>query len=198
MTDPDRTRDDRTHWEGRYAERGEALDRAPSPWIVERALARPRDGLFLDLAGGTGRHAAPLVAAGRRVIVVDFIPRAVQAAMRRQAGTMGIAADATALPIEAGSIGTIICVSFLDRSIFSTLGELLAPGGALIYETFTIAHLDVVARGKARGPRNPAFLLRPNELPELVVPLTVQEHSEGTVIDAVGERSIARVLAVKS
>ena len=61
----------------------------------------------------------------------------------------------------------------------------------------TLEHLDVVARGKARGPRNPEFLLHPDELPKLVAPLTVQEHFKGTVVDEVGERSIARIMAVK-
>lgn len=197
MTNPDRTRDDRAHWEDRYAERGDELDRGPSPWIIERALALPSDALILDLAGGTGRHAGPLVAAGRQVVVADFVPRAVLAAVRRQRGTVGVVADATALPIRRGSLGAIICVSFLDRSIFGVLRELLAPGGTLLYETFTLAHLDVVARGNARGPRNPEFLLHPNELARLVAPLTVQEHSEGTLVDAVGERSVARVVAVR-
>ena len=197
MTESDRTRDDRAHWEERYADRGDETDRPPSPWIIERALALPTDVLIIDLAGGTGRHAAPLVDAGRRVIVVDFVERAVHAATRRRAGTLGVVADATALPIRPGSIGAIICVSFLNRSIFGTLGALLAPGGTLLYETFTLEHLDAVARGKARGPKNPAFLLRPKELPTLVSPLEVQEHNEGTVVDAVGERSIARVRAVK-
>jgi tellurite methyltransferase len=197
MTPTDRTRADRAHWEERYTERGEALDRSPSPWIIERALALPDDAIILDLAGGTGRHAEPLAAAGKTVVVVDFIPRAVRAAVGRHPGILGVVADATALPIRTGALGAIICVSFLDRSIFSVLRDLLAPGGTLLYETFTMAHLDVVAQGKARGPRNPEFLLHPNELPALAAPLTVQEHFEGMAIDVVGERSIARVRAVK-
>ena len=197
MSATDETRDDRAHWEARYSERGDELDRAPSPWITERALALPDDAVFLDLAGGTGRHAAPLAAAGRRVIVLDFVLRAVRAAMGRHAGILGVAADTAALPVRAGSVDAIIGVSFLDRTIFGALRDLLAPGGVLLYETFTKAHLDVVERGRARGPRNPAFLLDPKELPQLVAPLTVQEHWEGTVVDEVGERSIARVRAMK-
>ena len=197
MTGTNRSRDDRTHWEARYAERGDELDRAPSPWIIDRALALPAGAVILDLAGGTGRHAAPLVSAGRTVVVADFVPRAVRAATRRHPGTFGVVADASALPIRRESFDAIICVSFLDRSIFGALRTLLEPGGILLYETFTLEHLDVVARGKARGPRNPEFLLHPDELPTLAAPLTVQEHFEGTVVDEVGERSIARIMAVK-
>jgi SAM-dependent methyltransferase len=197
MTGPSHA-DDRAHWEARYAERGAELDRAPSPWIIERSLALPDDSLFLDLAAGTGRHAARLAAAGRTVIVLDFVPRAVRAAVERGTSILGVVAATAAIPLRSGSVDAIICVSFLDRAIFGALRALLAPRGVLLYETFTIGHLDVVARGGARGPRNPAFLLHPNELPRLVAPLTVHEHTEGTVVDEVGERSIARVLATKS
>jgi SAM-dependent methyltransferase len=198
MTADGTARDDRAHWESRYAERGDELDRAASPWVIDRALAVPGDALVIDIAGGTGRHAAPLAAAGKTVVVIDFVPRAVAAAVARHPRLRGVAADVSALPIRSGSAGAIICVSFLDRSIFGQLADLLAPGGILLYETFTVSHLDVVARGRARGPRNRAFLLDPGELPRLVRPLIVLEHSEGTVVDEVGERSIARVVARKA
>jgi hypothetical protein len=67
----------------------------------------------------------------------------------------------------------------------------------LIYETFTLEHLDVVARGKARGPRNAAYLLAPGELPLLAAPLDVVEHEECLVADGAGERHVARLVAVK-
>jgi len=191
------SRDDRAHWEARYAERGDETDRRASAWVIERALALPGDTLFLDVAGGTGRHAEPLAKAGRTVVVLDFVPRAVRTAVARDRRMLGVVADVGAPPIRRGSVGAIICVSFLDRSIFRALAEMLAPRGVLLYETFTVDHLGVVARGRARGPRNPAFLLQPGELPRLVAPLAVQEHAEGTIVDEVGERSIARVMAVK-
>lgn len=196
MTDGLTSRDERAHWEARYADAGDARDRVPSPWVIDRALALPAHTLFVDVAGGTGRHAIPLATAGRRVVVMDFIARAVRIAMH-YGGILGVVADAGALPIRPGSVGAIICVNFLDRSIFPAFAEMLAPGGVLLYETFTIGHLDLVARGRAHGPRNPAYLLRPNEVLGLVGPLLVQEHAEATVVDAVGERSVARVMAVK-
>ena len=131
------------------------------------------------------------------VIVVDFVPRAVVMAVARNEGVAGIVADARALPVRDQSVDAVVCVSFLDRSIFPSLVRTLRPGGILVYETFTIAHLDVVASGKARGPRDPAYLLEPGELPRLVAPLEVQEHAEGLIVDAVGERHVARVMAVK-
>ena len=190
-------RDDRAHWEIRYAERGDEFGRAPSAWVVDRCLALPSGGTIVDLAGGTGRHAAPLARSGRTVVVVDFVPRAVAAAMSCHERVRGVVADARALPLRNASVTAIVCVSFLDRSIFPALIRALAPGGALVYETFTVAHLDVVRRGAARGPRNVAYLLEPGEIARLVAPLEIQEHDEGLVIDDAGERHVARVMAIK-
>lgn len=197
MTDAEDARAERADWEARYAERGNELDRAPSSWVVDRCLTLPPRGIVLDVAGGTGRHAAALAERGRRVIVVDFVHRAVEVAATRHALISGLVADAAALPLRAESVDAIVCVSFLHRSLFNVFTRLLRPGGALVYETFTRAHLDVVARGRARGPRNPAYLLEPAELPTLVSPLRVQEHTEGLIVDGAGERHVARVMAVK-
>lgn len=195
MTDAD---DARADWEARYAERGNELDRAPSSWVIERCLTLPPHSLIVDVAGGTGRHAAALAEQGRTVVVVDFVQRAVAAAIARHQRIAGVVADAGALPFRAESFDAIVCVSFLDRSLFEVFARLLRPGGTLVYETFMHAHLDVVARGRARGPRNPAYLLLPNELPALVSPLVVQEHTEGLIVDAAGERHVARVMALKA
>ena len=189
--------DDRAHWAARYLERGDEIEHAPSSWIVKRALALPRETVFVDVAGGTGRHAAPIARAGRTVVVLDFVPRAVSTAVERHDNVLGVVADVRALPVRRASVGAILCVSFLDRAVFGALAEMLVPGGVLLYETFTLAHLDVVERGRARGPRNPAYLLAPGELPALVAPLAVIEHEERFIIDETGERHVARVMAVR-
>jgi SAM-dependent methyltransferase len=197
MTQRLSSRDDRAHWEARYADAAEDGDRPPSPWIMNRALALPADTLFVDVAGGTGRHAGPLANAQRHVVLVDFIELAIRTAIGRHDRLIGVVAEAGALPIRPASAGAIICVNYLDRSIFTMLSDILLPGGVLLYETFTLRHLELVASGRARGPRNPAYLLQSDEILGLVAPLVVQEHAEATVVDAVGERSIARVMAVK-
>ena len=187
--------DDRAHWEARYVDRGSELDRAPSAWVVERSLMLPARAVVLDVAGGTGRNAAPVARSGRMVVVADFVERAVAAAVRRDPRILGVVTDAAALPFRGAAFDAIIVVSYLDRSAFKVFAALLKPGGTLLYETFTRAHLDVIARGRARGPRNPAYLLEPGELSRLVAPLEVQEHEEGLVVDDAGERHVARVMA---
>lgn len=191
------SRRERKEWEARYHERGKESDRGASRWVIERCASLPVHALVLDLAGGTGRHAEPIARAGRTVIVMDFVHQAVAAAVVRYERILGLVADANALPFEHEAFDAIVCVSFLDRSLFGAFADLLKPGGVLVYETFTRTHLDLVARGRARGPRNAAYLLEAGELPKLVAPLVVQEHEEGPVVDDAGERHVARVMAQK-
>jgi SAM-dependent methyltransferase len=190
-------RDDRAHWEGRYAERGPQHDRVPSPWVIRHCLSLPPDALIVDVAGGSGRHAIPLAQAGRAVVVVDFIASALEAARGRQHTLLAVAADVRLLPLAAESVDAFVCVSFLDRTVFGSLANALRPGGWLVYETFTHRHLELVAAGRAHGPRNPAFLLEPGELRALVAPLAVREYEEGLVDDAAGVRHVAQIAAVK-
>ena len=188
---------ERDEWDARYRERGKESDHAASRWVIERCATLPDRALILDLAGGTGRNAEPIARGGMTVVVMDFVYRAVAAAAARHDRILGVVADASALPFRPDSFDAIVCVSFLDRSLFKRFAEMLKPGGLLVYETFTRAHLDVVARGAARGPRNAAFLLEAGELPMLVNPLVVQEHNEGLVVDDAGERHVARVMGRK-
>jgi SAM-dependent methyltransferase len=197
MTDENVGRDDLAHWTARYVDRGCELDRVPSPWAIERCLAIPSGALIVDIAGGSGRHALALAREGRAVVVVDFVAAAVAAAVARSTRVLGIVADVAACPIRDGSVDAILCVSFLDRSLFAMFATLLRPGGTLVYETFTRDHLDVVARGKARGPRSSEYLLHRGELPRLVAPLEVREYDERLIVDAAGERHVARVVALK-
>lgn len=191
-------RDERAHWEARYTERAAEPEHAPSPWVIRQCLALSPHVVIVDVAGGTGRHAVPLARAGRCVIVMDFIARAVQAARRRERAVLGIVADVRALPMRNASVEAIVCVNFLDRALFPSFVAMLRPGGVLVYETFTRDHLDLVQAGRAHGPRNVAFLLAPGELRELVAPLAIREYAEGVVQDEAGERHIARIVAVKA
>lgn len=190
-------RDERAHWNARYAERGPQHDRVPSPWVIRQCLALPTDALIVDIAGGAGRHAIPLARAGRTVVVVDFVVTALEAARSHEHTLLAAAADVRMLPLAEASVDAVVCVSFLDRTVFASLAKTLRPGGSLVYETFTQRHLELVATGQARGPRNPAFLLEPGELRALVAPLVVREYAEGLVDDAAGVRHVAQVVAVK-
>jgi SAM-dependent methyltransferase len=188
--------DDRARWEARYADGGHT-DGAPSEWVIQQCLALPASHVIVDVAAGQGRHARALARAGRTVVAIDLIERAVRTAVR-EPGVSGVVADTTALPLRAGSLDLILCTNYLDRHLFDVFKVLLRPGGSLVYETYTVEHVALVERGEARGPRDPAYLLGVGELRRLVAPLTIVAEREGLVRDGAGRRACASILARRS
>jgi hypothetical protein len=90
-------------------------------------------------------------------------------------------------PAAAPCSSSAICTAPLCAA---RCGE-LRPGGLLLYETFTTAQREL-----GYGPRNPAFLLEPGELPQLFPGLRVLSIWEGL---GEGERpaALARLAAVR-
>jgi SAM-dependent methyltransferase len=117
----------------------------------------------LDVASGGGRHSRFLAGRGHPVEAVDRDP----AALSSLAGVAGVSTRCADLeggpwPYEGGSFAGVVVVNYLHRPLFPRLLAVLAPGAALIYETF--------AAGNERygRPSNPAFLLQPGELLDVV------------------------------
>ncbi len=135
--------------------------KTPSPWVVRWASLVP-PGDVLDLACGNGRHARYFSAMGHAVIAVDRDAKALEA-LRDVPRVEPLAADLEGdapWPLAGRRFAGIVVTNYLHRPLFARILESLAPGGALIYETF--------ARGNERfgRPSNPAFLLNPDELLE--------------------------------
>jgi SAM-dependent methyltransferase len=137
-----------------------AADAPPSPWLCRFAPLIAPGGRVLDLAAGEGRHAGFLLGEGLRVVAAD----------RETAALRARFADAprceiVALDLEAGGgwrlgggFDGVVVSLYLHRPLFPDLVAALAPGGILIYETF------MVGNERFGRPRNPDFLLRPDEL----------------------------------
>jgi tellurite methyltransferase len=68
-------------------------------------------------------------------------------------------ADLERLELPENSFELILCMQYLQRSLFSQLPRALRPGGVLLFETYTRAQLEF-----AGGPRNPEYLLEAGEL----------------------------------
>jgi SAM-dependent methyltransferase len=154
----------------------------PSPFVIA-ALARlgtpSPPAPALDLACGRGRHALVLAAAGYDVVAVDWALPALatlrQAATARGLQVHAVAADVTAWPLPRARFALVLATNFLERALFPALRAAVAPGGALVVETFL--------RGQERydHPTNPAYLLRPGELAALVAGWRVVHAHEGPV-----------------
>jgi SAM-dependent methyltransferase len=136
-------------------------------------------GPALDLACGTGRHALLLASRHQPVTAVDSSDVALEILARRaQASHYAVSRIERAarlahrqhgiqiwhtnleevnLPSQAFSL--VVCVNYLQRSLFPQIERALIPGGVLLFETYTVAQLEF-----AGGPRNPKYLLETGEL----------------------------------
>ena len=189
-----RERSDREKWEELYAT-GKRGDRPPSAWIASVLEHLPNDRPLADIAGGTGRHAVVAAGLGFEVVLVDIVEAAVRRARVASPRIAGVVAGVSALPLLPDAFGTVVVSNFLNRQLFPELIALLAPGGHLVYETYSIAHLELVRAGLAQGPSSPEYLLQPDELPKLVTPLEIVRYEESEVNDEAGRRHSARLLA---
>lgn len=151
---------------------------APSPFVTEH-LAAARPGVALDVACGRGRHALALARAGWRVEAIDRSFEACrelqQRAMLERLPIEVVCADLTRLRLPRRRYTVVVDTLYLDRSIVPALVGSLVTGGLLLFETFVVEQL---ATGH---PRDPAFVLQPNELLHLVGSLRVRAFREGPI-----------------
>lgn len=156
-----------------------------SPWFLAqraRLIEAARYGPVLDLACGRGRHALAAAALGVRTLAIDRDQAALhalqsEAARRGLSALCGLRADletSHGIPVKPNSCGAILVFRFLFRPLAPVISAALAPGGLLLYETFTVAQ-----RALGNGPRRAEFLLEPGELPTLFPDLEPLEHWEG-------------------
>lgn len=135
----------------------------PSAWLQRwQPIAVPGCDV-LDLACGQGRHARYFAALGHPVVAVDRDPE-VLTLLAGVSGVKTLEADleAGAWPIGARRFGLIVVTNYLHRPLFPAIVGAVRDDGVLLYETF--------AAGNERfgKPSNPAFLLKPGELLEVV------------------------------
>ena len=147
-----------------------------SGWVRRWShLVRPA-GTVLDLACGHGRHMRWFAEQGHAVTGVDRSPEAVQAV-----SPLG---EAVLADIENGpwplmqgeevrQFDAVIVTNYLWRPLFERIGQSLAPGGILIYETFALGNETV---GK---PSRPDFLLQPAELLRAFADLNIIGFEQG-------------------
>lgn len=165
----------------------------PSGWVVNSVdrwcgESAAESLVALDLACGAGRHSRFLASRGFQVLAVD----------KAEPDTSGWSAAITfkqmdletgEWPLEGQQFDLIVVTNYLHRESFSKLLACMKPGGALVYETFMLGN-------EAFGsPRNPAFLLAPNELLNLCQGLQVLGFEQGLRGEP-ASAVIQRILAV--
>lgn len=155
---------ERTRWNAKFLA-GEAQSAEPDPLLVE-ICSNLTPGSALDLAGGAGRHALWLAQRGWRVVLADVSDEGLALAQSRS-DERGVAltlrresADQTLAWALSDRIRFQLVVVFwcLVREGFGDLPGLLAPGGLLIYKTWTSEHPRFTQGHSAR------YALHPGEL----------------------------------
>jgi tellurite methyltransferase len=175
-------------WDAKHSLAANDAAEAPAGILTELWPLLPAGGA-LDLACGRGRNALFLAEHGRHVTAVDWSgaalelleerAKALEIPVRRiqrmddantstRAGIDLVQADLEAAALPANRYSVILCVRYLQRSLFPQICRALRPAGMLLFETYTKAQLDF-----SGGPRDPAHLLNNGELrrafPELEV-----------------------------
>jgi len=180
-------------WDDKYRLAAEAPPAEPAS-IVRELLPLLPSGPALDVACGPGRHALLLAARGQHVTAVDFSSvaldilqvraRAMRAPVRHNKGLHEakkplhgglelMQADLEQVQLPERCYELILCIQYLQRSLFPQMAKALRPNGVLLIETYTRAQLEF-----ACGPRNPAHLLETGELREAFPDLCVLFYRE--------------------
>jgi len=162
-------------WDAKHRAAADEAPAEPGSFVRELLPLLPL-GPALDLACGTGRHTLLLAARHQPVTAVDGSSVALEVLERRAGelhygvsrardngrvasaayGIQLVHADLERVALPVYSFTLILCVHYLQRSLFPQMETALLPGGMLLFETFTREH--------AGGPRNPAYRLEPGEL----------------------------------
>ena len=144
----------------------------PSAWVQRWSHLVPAGGAVLDVACGAGRHARWFAARGHPVTGVDRDAAAL-VALQGVGTTVHADIENGPWPFADREFAAVIVTNYLWRPLLPTLLASLAPGGVLIYETFSAGNETV---GK---PSRPDFLLRPGELLEVCASLRIVAFEDG-------------------
>ena len=172
---------------------------AASSWVQRWShLVKPQ-GVVLDVACGRGRHARWFYERNHALALVEINQDAIDSIAK----IIPLASDryeAVVADIENGpwpfagrQFDAVVVTNYLWRPLLPTLLASLAPGGVLIYETFTQGNETV---GK---PSRPDFLLRTGELLEVCRGLRIVAFEEGFHARPEGNsaRFVQRIAAVR-
>lgn len=163
------------------------LTAAPSEWIQRFAPLLPDRTQVLDVACGSGRHAAYLAQLGHRVTGID---RNTEALSQLPSHVTPVAADIEngAWPLAGQQFDAVIVTHYLWRALWPQLLASVREGGILLYETFAQGN---EAYGK---PSRPDFLLAPGELLQVCAGWHVIAYEHG--LRNQPDRVVQRIAAI--
>src|SRR5713226_6236260 len=141
-------------WDAKHKLAAEAPPAEPASIVCELLPLLPA-GPALDIACGTGRHALLLAARGQHVTAVDFssvalgilevrarsmhVPvRGSEKLQRSERSSRGglelMQADLERIQLPERKYALIVCIQYLQRSLFAQMARALRPDGVLLME----------------------------------------------------------------
>jgi len=175
---------DRDRWNAKFL-RGEAQSLDPDPLLIE-ACSDLVPGRALDLAGGAGRHALWLARHGWNATLADVSDEALAIAARRaaEAGlTLELRRESAAETVawaQSRPFDLIVVFWCLLRDEFPALPRALAPGGVLVYKTYTSAHSRYTEGHSLSTALNPGELR--TAFPELTTILSRESQGVAEIV----------------
>jgi SAM-dependent methyltransferase len=168
---------------------------APSAWVQRWSHLVAPGGVVLDVACGYGRHARWFYERNHPLALVHRAQAAIESIAIPASACEAVVADIEngPWPFAGRRFDAVVVTNYLWRPLLPTLLDSLAPGGVLIYETFTQGNEMV---GK---PSRPEFLLRAGELLEVCRSLRIIAFEDGFQEGQPGQppRFVQRIAAVR-
>ncbi len=195
----DRDRDDRRRWDRKYRDKGpESFGSEAAQWLVahRHLLTAKPGGRALDVACGTGRNAVYLARLGFTVDALDVSGVAVtwlqERVERERLAVHPRCCDLTREPLPPHEYQVVLNFNFLQRDLLPALKEATAPGGLVVFETFTRLQAELPC-----GPSDPEHTLEAGELRRAFADFEILDYREATMFpeDAQKTRGVASLVA---
>jgi len=200
---------DATFWDSRYAGGAYAYGEAPNAFLAAQTFIP--GGRALVPGDGEGRNGVFLAERGLKVETLDLSAEGVAKA-RRLAAARGVALDARQAdvltwdwPVAAYDVIALIYLHLAApgrRLLHARALAALKPGGRIVLEAFTPAHLEKQAQGAHGGPREAGLLYSAADLREDFAGAEIEileeietELQEGAL--HVGPSAVVRMVARK-
>ena len=150
-------------WDRRYDREIYVYGKEPVAFLVD-AVDRLRPGAALDLAAGEGRNAVYLAQRGFEVTAVDVSAKGLEkcAALGRERGVTvrTVVADLDTFDLGSQRWDLVTDFYYHDPKLHARVLAALKPGGFFILQNFSSDQ----PRTNQFGPREPAWLVAPNQL----------------------------------
>ena len=194
----------KARWDERYDREMYIYGKEPAAFLKHK-IGGLKKGKALVLAMGEGRNAVYLAQNGFDVTGVDISDVAIEKcnklAAERNTTVNAVVADLTDYDMGEAQFDLVTKFYYYEPSIFPQIIDTLKPGGMFILEQFSIDHLKYRETSRF-GPRNPDYLIKPNELLDHFKSLRILYY-EDTVVELdegmhKGRAAVIRLIAQKA